>query len=230
MRPDEGALEELGDAAVAEEAGQRVGDGGPGRSPLVQTERDPRRVPEQQRRDDPRDQREDQVGLAEVAALEAGGSLDLADREGADHADEHQHGEHVHHQGEPALVAEPGQRGVAAYGADHRDQDRGEEDEEAPEDRSVDQARHETLEQLLLAEHDQGLVLDALRNIVEALDRLAQPHQVHEQLRAAAEQRAADREHRGERERSEHDVYEDCAFLSSAVIAGTISARSPITA
>ena len=40
----------------------------------------------------------------------------------------------------------------------------------------------------------------------------------------------ADREHRGERERSERYVYEDCAFLSSAVIAGTISVRSPITA
>ena len=115
-------------------------------------------------------------------------------------------------------------------GADHRDHDRGEEHQEAPEDRCVDQARHEALEQLLLAEHDHGLVLDPLGHVVEALDRLAEPHEVHEQLRAAAEQRAADREHRGERERSQRYVYEDCAFLSSAVIAGTISARSPITA
>ena len=94
----------------------------------------------------------------------------------------------------------------------------------------MDQAGHEPLEQLPLAEHDHGLVLDSLRHVVEALDGLAEPDQVHEQLRAAAEQRAADRQHRGERERSERDVYEDCAFLSSAVMAGTISARSPITA
>ena len=210
--------------------GQRVRDRRPRLRPLVQAERDPRRVPEQQRRDDPGDQGEDQVGLAQVAALEARRPLDLADRHGADHADQHEHGEHVDHQREPALVPEPRQRGVAANGADHRDHDRGEEDQEAPEDRGVDQARHEALEQLLLAEHDHGLVLDPLRHVVEALDRLAEPHEVHEQLRAAAEQRARHREHRGERERSERDVYEDCAFLSSAVIAGTISARSPITA
>ena len=89
---------------------------------------------------------------------------------------------------------------------------------------------HEPLEQLLLPEHDHGLVPDALRHVVEALDRLAEPDEVHEQLRAAREQHAGDRERRGERERSERYVYEDCAFLSSAVIAGTISARSPITA
>ncbi len=200
------------------------------RRPLVQAERDPRRVPEQQRRDDPGDEREDQVGLAEVAALEARRPLDLADHDRADHADEHQHREHVHHQSEPALVTEPRQRGVAADRADHRDHDRREEDEEAPKDRGVDKPRHEPLEQLLLAEHDHGLVLHPLRDVVEALDRLAQLDQVHEQLRAAAEQRAAYRQQRGERERSERYVYEDCAFLSSAVIAGTISARSPITA
>ncbi len=165
-----------------------------------------------------------------MAALEARRALDLADRHGPDHAHQHEHGEHVHHQREPALVAEPRQRGVAAHGADHRDQDRGEEHQEAPEDGGVDQARHEALEQLPLAEHDHGLVPDPLRHVVEAIDRLAEPHEVHEQLRAAAEQRAADRQHGGERERSQRYAYEDCAFLSSAVIAGTISVRSPITA
>ena len=94
----------------------------------------------------------------------------------------------------------------------------------------MDQAGHEALEQLPLAEHDHGLVLDPLGYVVEALDRLAEPHEIHEQLRAAPEQRAGHREQRGERERSERNVYEDWAFLSSAVIAGTISARSPITA
>ena len=86
------------------------------------------------------------------------GPLDLADRDGADHAHQHEHGEHVHHQREPALVAEPRQRGVAAHRADHRDHDRGEEHQEAPEDGGVDQPGHEALEQLPLAEHDHGLV------------------------------------------------------------------------
>ena len=87
--------------------------------------------------------------------------------------------------------------------ADHRDHDRGEEDEEAPEDRGVDQAGHEPLEQLPLAEHDHGLVLDALGHVAEAVDRLAEPDEVDEQLRPPREQRAADGEQRGERERSE---------------------------
>jgi hypothetical protein len=114
--------------------------------------------------------------------------------------------------------------------ADHRDHDRGEQDEEAPEDRGVDQARDQPLEQLPLAEHDHGLVLDALWHVVEALDRLAEPDQPYQQPGAAGEERAADGERSGERERSGRDVYEDCAFLSSAVIAGTTSARSPMTA
>ena len=127
-------------------------------------------------------------------------------------------------------MAEPRQRRVLVDGADHRDHDRREEDEEAPEDGGVDEAGHEALKQLPLAEHDHGLVADALRHVVEALDRLAEPDERDEQLRAAVEERAADREERGERERSKRDVYEDRAFLSSAVIAGTTSARSPITA
>ncbi len=69
------------------------------------------------------------------------GPLHLADQHRADHAGQHQHREHVDQQREPALVAEPRQRGVAVDRADHRDHDRREEDEEAPEDRRVHQAR-----------------------------------------------------------------------------------------
>jgi hypothetical protein len=94
----------------------------------------------------------------------------------------------------------------------------------------VDEPRHEPLEQLALPEHDHGLVSDALRHVVEALDRLAKADERDEQLGAAGEEDAADGEQRGERDSAERDVYEDCAFLSSAVIAGTISVRSPITA
>jgi hypothetical protein len=71
----------------------------------------------------------------------------------------------------------------------------------------VDRAGHEPLEQLLLAQHDDRLVLDALGDVAEPVDRLAEPDQVDEQLRAPGEQRAADGEERGERERSGEDVY-----------------------
>ena len=210
--------------------GERVRHRRRARRPLVQVERDPRRVPEQQRRHDPGDQRQDQVGLAEVAALEARRALHLADQRRADHAGEHQHGEHVDQQREPALMPEPGQRRVAVDRADQRDQDRREQDEEAPEDRRVDQPRHEPLEQLALAEDDLGLVARSARQIVEAIGRLAHPHEADEQPRPAREQGAADREGRSEGKRSGQHVYGVRAFLSSAVIAGTISVRSPITA
>ena len=94
----------------------------------------------------------------------------------------------------------------------------------------MDEPRNDALKQLPLAEDDDGLVPDPLRRVAEAVDRLAKPNQVDEQPRPPAEERAADREKRGERKRSGRDVYEDRAFLSSAVIAGTISVRSPITA
>jgi hypothetical protein len=94
----------------------------------------------------------------------------------------------------------------------------------------VHQARAQPLEQLALAEHDLGLVAHALRHVVGPVDRLAEPDQTDQQLGAAAEERAADGQRRRERQRSGDDVYDPRVLLSSAVIAGTISVRSPITA
>jgi hypothetical protein len=86
------------------------------------------------------------------------------------------------------------------------------------------------LEQLALAQHDLGLVADALRQVAGTVDRLAEPDEADQQLRAASEEAAADGKRCRERERSGQDRYCARALLSSAVIAGTISARSPITA
>ena len=94
----------------------------------------------------------------------------------------------------------------------------------------MDEAGDEPLQQLALPEHDLGLVADAPRHVVEAFGGLAHPDEVDEQPGAAREQRAAHGERRGQRQRSHHHVYVERALLSSAVMAGTISVRSPITA
>jgi hypothetical protein len=101
--------------------------------------------------------------------------------------------------------------------ADHGDDDGREQDEEAPEDRRVDRARDDPLKQLLLTEHDDGLVLDALRGIAEAVDGLAEPDEVNQELGSAGEQEAADGERSGEGKRSRGDVYGSRAFPRSAI-------------
>ena len=165
--------------SVREEAGQRVGDGRPLGGPRVQAERDQRRVPEEQSRDDPRDQREDEVRLAEVAAVEAPRSLHLADPERRRDAGEHEHDEDVDHERVPPLALEPaerrsgGKRGLAVDDPDDRHEDRREEDEEPPEDERVHEPRHEPLEQLALAEDDRRLVADTHGEVGRARDRLA---------------------------------------------------------
>ena len=94
----------------------------------------------------------------------------------------------------------------------------------------MDQPGNEALKKLALAEDYHRLVAGPPRKIVEAFGGLAEPDEVGEELGAAAEQKATHRESRGEGDRSDHHVYGPPAFLSSAVTAGTISVRSPITA
>ena len=58
---------------------------------------------------------------------------------------------------------------------------------------------------------------------------LRRPHEPHEQQGAAGEERAGHRHHDDQRDQGER-VYPPLAFAISAVIAGTTSCRSPITA
>ena len=94
----------------------------------------------------------------------------------------------------------------------------------------MDQARHQPLEQLALRQDDLGLVADALRDVAGPVGWLAHPHEPDQQPGPAREERAADRECGRQGQRSGGDGYDARAFFSSAVIAGTISVRSPITA
>src|SRR4051812_42580316 len=186
-------------------------------------------MPQQQRRDDAGDPEQDQVGLAEVAALEARRPHDLADVERRAHADQHEHREHVDEECEPALVAEPWQRGALVHRADHRHHDGREEHDETPEDEGVHHSRAEPLQDLLLPDRDHGLLADALGDVVEALGRPAQAHDPHEHARTPGEE-ARTYGQRGEQRDQPDGAYPAPAFRSAAVIAGITSCRSPITA
>jgi hypothetical protein len=231
VRPHGGALQDLRTLAVPEPLRDEVRQRRPARRVLVQPQRDAGGVPEQQRAHDAGDQRQDQVGLSRAASLEAPRPLDMADREGGGHARQHQGREDVHEQRVPALVTEPGQRGAAVDGSDHRDQDRGQQHQEAPEDRGVHEARHEPLEQLALPRDQDRLGPQAARHVVEPPGRLSHAHQPVQLEDAAAEQAAADGEDDGQCERARrHAGYVARSLRTSVEIAGTISRRSPITA
>ena len=175
------------------------------RRPLVQPERDPRRVPEQQRRDDPGDQREDQVGLAEVAALEARRPLDLADS----HARRSRRPARARRTRPPCSANQPwwpshGSVASRLTAPIIAITIVGKSTRKPQKIAAWIRPGHEALEQLALAEHDHGLVLDA----ASGRRRSARPA-----CRASRGPRAASRggansvpptrEHRGERERSE---------------------------
>ena len=227
--PDEHALEHARRAVAGEDVRDQVRDRRPRRRPLVVAERDPRRVPQQQRDHDRRDQRQDQVGLPHVAALEAARSHDLAHPQRRGDADQHEHAEDVDEQRVPALVPQPRERLVAVDDPDHRDHDRRAEHEEAPEDERVHQPRPEALKQLALPEHDRDLVAHARGHLAPALDRARRPDQLRQQRHPAAGDRAAGRERQPERNRLGGGDYAPLAFRSSATTAGSTACRSPIT-
>ena len=90
------------------------------------------------------------------------------------------------------------------------------------------QPRDQSLQQLALTEHDDGLLAEAVGYAVAALDAggVPHPHEPGQQQHAAGEQEAGGGEGGGQREAGDHPL----TRRSSAVIAGTISSTSPITA
>ena len=85
--------------------------------------------------------------------------------------------------------------------------------------------RDEPLQELLLAENDLRLGDDALRHVARPVARLRVDDEPRQEHRTAREDAAAH-----EYERSEGDCAYPRTFRNSALIAGTISCRSPITA
>ena len=204
---------------VRERVGNRRGRGGP----LVQMQRDPGRVPQQQRDHDRRDQAEDQVGLAQVAAVEPARALDLADPECGEHTDQHERGEDIDEQRVPPLSTQPREGRVPVDDPDHRDQDRRQQHDEAPEDERVHQPRAGSLQQLALTEHDARLVAHALAGVAGARLGLRRAHQGDQSPPAQREDRAARRDRGREQHRSQRRSYVPLAFLISAEIAGSTS-------
>jgi hypothetical protein len=88
----------------------------------------------------------------------------------------------------------------------------------------MEQPRAEPLEQLALPEHDLGLVAGAARNVAPALGRRRPLYEPDQQPGARDEQRPADGESRGERQRGDRRGYPPPLVLRiSAEIAGTTS-------
>ena len=139
--PHEHALEHPRRAIAREEVREQgIETRRPRRRPLVQPQRDPRRVPQQQRRSRssrsaPGSGRPRPGGCPRTAAA----ACTLRIHSAASNADQHQHREDVDEQRVPALVSEPRERRVPIDDPDHRDQDRRQQHQEAPEDERVHQ-------------------------------------------------------------------------------------------
>ena len=123
-------------------------------------------------------------------------------------------------------MPQPRELGVRVDRRDHRHHDRREEDEKAPEDERVHQPRHEPRQQLPLTEDDLDLVPHPPRDVRRTVVRLRPPHLLREELGAVPGAAADDQQEQPEDDRT----YEARTLLSSALMAGTISCRSPITA
>ena len=114
--------------------------------------------------------------------------------------------------------------------ADHRNQDRRQEDDEAPEDEGVPESGHKPLQELALTDDDRRLVADAAAGTVGAIHRGRGLRQAGQEPRPDGEQAGAEGDRPGQDDGRDDAGYVPFAFLISAEIAGTTSCRSPITA
>ena len=165
-------------AAVRQEARRptsRSGDHSAGYSLIAQ--RDARPVPDEQREGDGGLEQQDVVGdLLEAAAHEPDGPLPEPDREGDAHADQRR----------PARTGPPGARTSPArpatgcvqwglIGAQERHHDRGQQDQEAPEQQQVHEPGDRAQEQLGLRQDAGDLARCATRHLVEPGGCAAEP-------------------------------------------------------
>src|SRR5438552_6943348 len=138
-----------------------------------------------------------------MAADEPLRTLDLAEVQRHQDADEDQGGEHVLDQPQPTGPADEGEgEGVLEHLPEGLG-DRRQQDEEAPEDEGMHDAWPGALQELPLAEDDGGLSLDPLRQVVEAVDGLSEPDEPGELVGALSEQRHGGPDGEGQEDRSD---------------------------
>ena len=238
MRPHEDALEHLRRRVVREEARERVRHGRPAGRPLVQPERDADRVPEEQGHDDARDQREDEVGLAEVAALEAARAAGPCGSQNAIATPTRTRRRRRRRAARTSPGSEPAERRAAERSRGRRSPTTamkivGKRTRKPQKMKACIEPRDEPLEELRCPSTIVGLVADARGRSRRAVDGLARPHEPGEEAARGARTaspRPRSRRRARPRTRRSPTCSASRTFRSSAVIAGTISCRSPITA
>ena len=112
-----------------------------------------------------------------MAADEAVGALEQPDADRDRDPDQDAGREHVLDQAQPVGAADQGQLEGRIDQLAHDLEDRGEQDQEPPEDQRVHQAGERALEQLALAEDLDAFTRDPARDVAAPLDRAAEPHE-----------------------------------------------------
>ena len=192
---------------------------------LRDPERDPARVPQQQRRDDPEDREEDPIRLLHVRAAEPVRPLDLPYREPDRDPDDNEGREEILEEREPGHVPEVGERPTAVDRREHRLDDRRQQDEESPEDERVHHARGGLLEELALPQHVGEL---AARPGPRSIRTQGRPRRAQDlEPRAGVPPEQGDRH--GQDDREGEGAQEPLRRRISSVRAGSTWNRSPTT-
>ena len=231
VRPHDHALEHLRPLAVAEQVATARSTPAT-RSPATRSARarSARRARAAASTTIARDQREDQVGLAEVAPLEASRSLHLPDPERpsstpaststANRSTRNAYQPWCPSHGNVACLSTIPIIAITIVGKQH---------DEAPEDRGVHQPGDEPLEQLALAEHDRPPRSHAPRHVAARSTGLPIAHEPTSSWARRAKSVPLTAIAAASARRRRRRLCPR-AFRISAAIAGTTSCRSPITA
>jgi hypothetical protein len=147
------------------------------------------RVQADEGEDHRQDHQQDEVGLLEVAAFEPLVPAELAEEDGHLYSDDHQHGQDVLAQAEPAGSSderdgEPWPEHDLPEGF----HDRGEQDDEPPEDEGVHEPRAETLQELPLPQDHRGLELHPLGEVLQSTLGATEANQAVEEVGPLEEQ------------------------------------------
>ena len=149
---------------------------------------------EEQREDDPRDQAQDPERVEPVRSDEPLRPLHHADPHGDPDPGQDQRGEHVLEQPQPTRMTDQGEREAGVDRLAERLDDRGQQDEESPEDAGVHHPGQRPLEELALTEHLPGLPRHAATHVTVPVDRPSEVDHPGQQPRPPSEEGARDRE------------------------------------